>query len=83
VTALRAFGPGRNPDRLGCDIEITPEIRERVNAKIQSVGPTSRIVGFRKACDQIATRRRPAREVFRGSSPPTRFAFVCVEATSG
>ena len=48
VTALRSFGPGRNPDRLGCDIEITPEIKERVNAKIQAVGPAARITGFRK-----------------------------------
>jgi hypothetical protein len=80
VTALRAFGPGRTPDRLGCDIEITPEIRERVNAKIQSVGPTSRIVGFRKACDQIADAGGVQPVKYWGLEPATRFAFVCVEA---
>lgn len=80
VTALRAFGPGRSPDRLGCDIEITPEIRERVNAKIQSVGPTSRIVGFRKACDQIADAGGVQPVKYWGLEPTTRFAFVCVEA---
>jgi uncharacterized protein DUF1598 len=80
VTALRAFGPGRNPDRLGCDIEITAEIRERVNAKIQSVGPTSRIVGFRKACDQIADAGGLQPVKYFGLEPTTRFAFVCVEA---
>jgi hypothetical protein len=80
VTALRAFGPGRNPDRLGCDIEITPEIRERVNARIQSVGPTSRLVGFRKACDQIAEAGGSQPVKYFGLEPTTRFAFVCVEA---
>jgi hypothetical protein len=80
VTALRAFGPGRTPDRLGCDIEITPEVRERVNAKIQSVGPTSRIVGFRKACDQIADAGGVQPVKYWGLEPTTRFAFVCVEA---
>jgi hypothetical protein len=80
VTALRAFGPGRNPDRIGCDIEITPEIRERVNAKIQSVGPTSRLIGFRKACDQIADAGGVQPVKYFGLEPSTRFAFVCVEA---
>ena len=80
VTAIRAFGPGRNPDRLGCDIEITPEIRERVNAKIQSVGPTSRVIGFRKACDQIADAGGVQPVKYWGLEPTTRFAFVCVEA---
>jgi hypothetical protein len=80
VVALRAFGPGRNPDRLGCDIEITAEIRERVNAKIQSVGPTSRIIGFKKACDQIAEAGGVQPVKYWGLDPTTRFAFVCVEA---
>jgi hypothetical protein len=80
VMALRAFGAGRNPDRLGCDIEITAEIRERVNAKIQAIGPTSRIIGFRKACDQIAEAGGLQPVKFFGLDPTTRFAFVCVEA---
>ncbi|MBI3855523.1 MAG: DUF1598 domain-containing protein [Planctomycetes bacterium] len=80
VVALRAFGPGRAPDRLGCDLEITAEIRERVNAKIQAVGPTSRIIGFRKACDQIAEAGGLQPVKYFGLDPATRFAFVCVEA---
>jgi hypothetical protein len=80
VTALRAFGPGRNPDRLGCDIEVTPEIRERVNARIQSVGPAARLVGFRKVCDQIAEAGGFQPVKYFGLEPTTRFAFVCVEA---
>ena len=80
VTALRAFGPGRNPDRLGCDIEITPEIKERVNAKIQAVGPAARITGFRKTCDQIAEAGGIQPVKYWGLDPTTRFAFVCVEA---
>jgi hypothetical protein len=80
VTALRAFGPGRNPDRLGCDIEITAEIRERVNAKIQALGPAAKISGFRKTCDQIAEAGGPQPVKYFGLDPTTRFAFVCVEA---
>jgi hypothetical protein len=80
VTALRSFGPGKNPDRLGCDIEITPEIRERVNAKIQAVGPAARITGFRKTCDQIAEAGGVQPVKYWGLEPATRFAFVCVEA---
>jgi hypothetical protein len=80
VTALRAFGPGRNPDRLGCDIEITAEIKERANAKIQALGPAARITGFRKTCDQIAEAAGPQPVKYYGLEPRTRFAFVCVEA---
>ena len=80
VTALRAFGPGRSPDRLGCDIEITAEIRERVNAKIQALGPAAKITGFRKTCDQIAEAGGPQPVKYFGLDPTTRFAFVCVEA---
>jgi hypothetical protein len=80
VTALRAFGPGRNPDRLGCDLEITAEMKERVNAKIQAVGPAARITGFRKACDQIAEAGGLQPVKYFGLDPTTRFAFVCVEA---
>jgi hypothetical protein len=80
VTALRAFAPGRHPDRLGCDLEITAEIRERVNAKIQAVGPAARITGFRKTCDQIAEAGGLQPVKFFGLEPTTRFAFVCVEA---
>lgn len=80
VTALRAFGPGRNPDRLGCDIEITAEIREKVNAKIQAIGPAAKITGFRKTCDQIAEAGGPQPVKYFGLETNTRFAFVCVEA---
>jgi hypothetical protein len=80
VTALRAFGPGRSPDRLGCDIEITNEIRTRVNAKIQALGPAAKITGFRKTCDQIAEAGGPQPLKYFGLEPTTRFAFVCAEA---
>jgi uncharacterized protein DUF1598 len=80
VTALRAFGPGKKPDRLGCDIEVTKEIQERVAAKAKAVGPTAQIIGFRKACDQIAEAGGPQPVKYFGLEPETRFAFVCVEA---
>jgi hypothetical protein len=80
VTALRAFGPGKKPDRLGCDIEITKEIRERVAGKAKSVGPTASVVGFKKVCDQIAEAGGPQPVKYYGLDVETRFAFVCVEA---
>ncbi len=80
ATALRAFGPGRKPDRLGCDIEITKEIQERVAAKTKAIGPAAQVVGFRKTCDQIAEAGGPQPVKYYGLDPETRFAFVCVEA---
>jgi len=80
VTALRAFGPGKKPDRLGCDIDITKEIQDRVAAKAKAIGPTAQIVGFRKTCDQIAEAGGPQPVKYYGLDTETRFAFVCVEA---
>ncbi len=80
VTALRAFGPGKTPDRLGCDIEITKEIAEKVSNKAKAIGPTAQIIGFKKACDQIAEAGGPQPVKYYGLDTETRFAFVCVEA---
>ena len=80
VVALRAFGNGKKPDRLGCDIEITREIQERVAAKTKAVGPAAQVIGFKKACDQIAEAGGPQPLKYYGMDPDTRFAFVCVEA---
>ena len=80
VTALRAFAPGKNPDRLGCDIDITREIQEKIAAKTKAVGPAAQVVGFRKTCDQIAEAGGPQPLKFYGIDPDTRFGFVCVEA---
>lgn len=80
VTALRAFAGTKKPDRLGCDIEITNEIRERISARIKAVGPGAQYTGIRKAADQIAEAGGPQPVKFYGIDPDTRFAFVCVEA---
>lgn len=80
VVALRAFGPGKKPDRLGCDIDITREIQEKIAAKIRAVGPAAQVLGFRKTCDQIAEAGGPQPLKFYGIDPDTRFGFVCVEA---
>lgn len=80
VTALRAFGPGKRPDRLGCDIELTKEIQERVATKANAIGPTARVIGFKKACDQIAEAGGPQPVKYFGLEADTRFALVCVEA---
>ena len=80
VVALRAFGPGKRPDRLGCDIDITREIQEKVAAKTKAVGPAAQVVGFRKTCELIAEAGGPQPLKFYGIDPDTRFGFVCVEA---
>jgi hypothetical protein len=80
VAALRAFAPGKRPDRLGCDIDIPRETQERIAAKIKAVGPAAQVVGFRKTCDRIAEAGGPQPLKFYGIEPDTRFAFVCAEA---
>jgi hypothetical protein len=80
AVALRAFSGGKRPDRLGCDIEITKEIHERVAAKTKAVGPAAQVTGFKKACEQIAEAGGPQPVTWFGVEPDTRFAFVCVEA---
>ena len=80
ATAIRTFVPGKNPDRLGCDIEVTREIQERINAKILGIGPTAQIVGFRKTCDKIAAAGGAQPVRYFGLDPDTRFALTCVEA---
>ena len=80
VTGLRSFAGGKRPDRLGCDIDINKEIQDRIQAKAQAVGPTARITGFRKVCDQIAEAGGPQPVKYYGLDRDTRFAFVCVEA---
>ncbi len=80
VVALRAFAPGKRPDRLGCDIDVTKEIQERIAAKAKAVGPAAQVVGFRKTCDQIAEAGGPQPVKYYGIDPDTRFGFVCVEA---
>lgn len=80
VTAIRAFGPGKRPDRLGCDIEITREIQERIAAKTKAVGPAAQTLGFAKTCAKIADAGGPQPVTYYGVDPATRFAVVCVEA---
>ncbi len=80
VVALRAFATDKKPDRLGCDIELTKEIADRVSKKINEVGPTAQYTGIQKAADKIAEAGGPQPVKFYGLDPETRFAFVCVEA---
>jgi hypothetical protein len=80
VAAMRAFAPGKDPDRLGCDIEFTKEIRDRALAKIKAAGPAARTVGIKKTCDLIGEAAGAQPITYYGVDPDTRFAFVCVEA---
>ena len=80
VVALRAFASERKPDRLGCDIQITQEIADRISKKITAVGPAAQVTGFKKAAEAVAEAGGPQPVKFYGVDPETRFAFVCVEA---
>jgi len=80
VTALRSSGPGKFPDRVGCDINITKEIQDRIGKKARQVAPKSGVIGKRNAADQIAKAggRQPVQ--YYALNADTRFAVVCVEA---
>lgn len=79
VVAIRAFSKAK-PDRIGCDIELTKEVQQRVSEKIKAVAPKVGSLGFKKACEQIAEAGGGQPVKYYGIDPETRYAFVCVEA---
>lgn len=79
IVAIRAFA-SKSPDRIGCDIHVTKEVQKRISDKITAVGPTAGVIGFKKACEQIADAGGEQPVQYYGIDPETRFAFVCVEA---
>lgn len=80
VVALRVAGPGKSPRRIGCDIEVTPEIAERVKAKIREVAPKAQSMGVRNAADEVAKAGGKQPVTYYSLPKDCRFAFVCVEA---
>lgn len=80
VVALRATNFGKNPDRLGCDIEIHKEIAERIDKKVAEVISKYASLGGKKACEEIAKAGGEQPVHLFGLDPNTRFAFVCIEA---
>lgn len=80
VTALRAFGPGRKPDRVGCDIQITQEVADRLGKAMTEFGAKAATIGIKAAAEKIAQAGGQQPVKYYGVDPDTRFAFVCVEA---
>lgn len=81
VVALRAFGNGKSPFRIGCDIHITRDIAERVDKKVKEV--SSKLGESMKSKDaavEIAEAGGEQPVEYYGIASNTRFAFVCVEA---
>jgi hypothetical protein len=79
VTALRNSGPGRSGP-VGCDLQITQEIADRIRKKTQEVGAKIEQLGAKKAAELIADAGGLQPVKFFGVEPATRFAVVCIEA---
>jgi hypothetical protein len=81
VVALRAFGPGKSPDILGCNIHITREIAARVDKKFEEISPKlGNGLKPKDAAEEMAEAGGEQPVEYLGIDPATRFAFVCVEA---
>ena len=80
VTALRRVGPGGSAGALGCTLEITQEIADRIHKKTKEVGPKAPTIGNRKASDLIGEAGGPQPVKYIGLEPDNRYAAVCIEA---
>jgi hypothetical protein len=80
VTALRHVGPGGKTGALGCTLEITPEIYDRIQKKTKEVGPKAPKIGKTRACELIAEAGGPQPVKYIGLEPNNRYAAVCIEA---
>src|SRR5262245_45064514 len=59
VTALRHVGPGGKAGALGCTLEVTQEIFDRIQSKTKEVGPKAQTIGNRRASELIAEHAGP------------------------
>jgi hypothetical protein len=80
VTALRHVGPGGKAGALGCTLEVTQEIFDRIQKKTKEVGPQAPSIGNRRASELIAEAGGPQPVKYIGLAPDNRFASVCIEA---
>jgi len=80
VTALRGVGPGGTAGALGCTLEVTQEIFDRIQKKTKEVGPKAPTIGNRRASELIAEAGGPQPVKYIGLAPDNRFAAVCIEA---
>jgi hypothetical protein len=82
VTALRTCGPGRKGTSLGCDLQMTQEIADRIKAKTKELAPQVQNgkISAARASDLIAEAAGHQPVQFFGVDTNTRCAFVCIEA---
>ena len=80
VTALRSVGPGGQAGALGCTLEVTQEIFDRIQKKTKEVGPKAATIGNRRASELIAEAGGPQPVKYIGLAPDNRYAAVCIEA---
>lgn len=80
VTALRHVGPGGKSGALGCTLEVTPEIYDRITKKTKEVGPKAPSIGYRRASELIAEAGGAQPVKYIGLGPDSRYASVCIEA---
>jgi hypothetical protein len=80
VIALRACGPGKAGAVVGCDLQVTQEIADRIQKKTAEVAPKIGTLGEKKAAEMIADAggNQPVR--YMGLELNSRYAFVCIEA---
>jgi hypothetical protein len=80
VTALRHVGPGGKARALGCTLEVTQEIFDRIQKRTKEVGPKAPSIGNRRASDLISEAAGPQPVKYIGLAPDNRYAAVCIEA---
>jgi hypothetical protein len=80
VTALRHVGPGGKEKALGCTLEVTQEIFDRIQKKTKEVGPKAPTIGYRRASELISEAAGPQPVKYIGLEPDNRYASVCIEA---
>ena len=80
VTALRKVGPGGKAGALGCTLEVTQEIFDRIQKKTKEVGPKAPSIGNRRVTELISEAGGPQPVKYIGLEPDNRYAAVCIEA---
>lgn len=79
VIALRVLKDGI-PDRIGCDIEMTKEIDDRITKAIKGLGPVIEQKGKKEAAKHVSKQAGPMPVKYYGVPTDTRIALVSIEA---
>jgi hypothetical protein len=80
AVAMQRVGPGGKSGALGCTLEVTPEIYDRIQKKTKEVGPKAPSMGNRRACELISQHAGPQPVKYIGLEADNRYAAVCIEA---